>query len=221
MEKLSTRSIDLTGQQFGKWKVLRYAGSKKCTVYFVCECACGTVKDVKGASLRTGLSKSCGCLRVSFAKRQFTKHGYTKNKVSKTYNAWSHARQRCLNPQDKGWKFYGGRGIRFDQRWADSFEAFLADLGPCPPGYSLERKDVNGDYSPENCVWLPLFKQAQNRRTSVRIEYQEQTYCLTELTRVLELDYARFYYCFRVKGMPLEEAIALAQPSAKGIVEVG
>lgn len=73
-------------------------------------------------------------------------------------------RDRCLREKCKEFKYYGGRGIRICQPWLDSFVIFLADMGPCPAGYTIERKNVNGNYEPDNCCWIPRAEQSKNRR---------------------------------------------------------
>lgn len=89
------------------------------------------------------------------------KHGWGG---TPTYNSWKKMRQRCMNPKHPDYRIYGGRGIRVCDRWLNDVCAFVEDMGVRPPGrYSLERVDVNGDYCPENCVWLPMAYQAKNR----------------------------------------------------------
>jgi hypothetical protein len=74
-------------------------------------------------------------------------------------------RKRCRNPKHKDFRSYGGRGIGICERW-DSYENFRTDMGPRPVGYSIERVDVNGNYCPENCIWIPMVQQAKNKRQS-------------------------------------------------------
>jgi hypothetical protein len=84
------------------------------------------------------------------------------------YRAWNNMKNRCSNPNVRAYPHYGGRGISVCQEWIDSFSTFLSHMGLCPSGYSLERLDVNGNYSPWNCVWIPLSQQGRNKR-NVRV----------------------------------------------------
>ena len=100
-----------------------------------------------------------------------TKHGAFG---TREYIAWSAAKGRCFNPNDKSRVHYGARGITMCDAWSASFEAFLADMGPCPPGYTLERKDVNGNYEPDNCCWIPAADQSKNRRVVIEARQRRE-----------------------------------------------
>jgi hypothetical protein len=155
------RLIDLHGQRFGRWVVLAYVKDGK----WLCLCDCGACVVVDGLGLRRGTSKSCGCLKRELAKAQFTKHGMAG---SREYRSWTEMKSRCFNPKHHRYENYGGRGISVCKRWANSFEDFFADMGPRPEGRSLDRRNVNGHYEPENCGWATHKEQANNRRKPIR-----------------------------------------------------
>lgn len=97
------------------------------------------------------------------------KHGESPEAIrTKEYNIWRIMRQRCNNSNNKGFKNYGGRGIKCCERW-EEYLNFLDDMGRCPPNFGIERENVNGDYSPDNCSWKPLDVQSRNRRWVIEV----------------------------------------------------
>lgn len=165
-----SRFIDLIGQRFGRLAVLaRAENSRTGHTRWLCRCDCGEPTVIRTDTLRSSVSTSCGCLR----KEIYTTHGDAKrNKIAKEYSAWHHMKDRCLNPTDKAYAYYGGRGIRVCTRWLNSYENFLADMGRCPEGMnSIDRIENDGNYEPGNCKWTTTIQQARNMRSNVWVSF--------------------------------------------------
>jgi hypothetical protein len=164
------KALDLTGKKFARMTGIRRVenapGYKQARWLFRCDC--GVEKVVFGYSVVHGTVQSCGCLRHDTKAR--LKHG---GAGTKEFNSWASMRQRCTNPDDAAYQDYGGRGITICSQW-DDFAVFLADMGPRPTGTSLDRRDNEKGYSPENCRWATKQEQVRNRRTTLFYEYDGQ-----------------------------------------------
>jgi len=172
----------LVGRKFGIVEVISFAGIEKYKSIWKCRCACGKVILCRGNNLKTGGTKSCGCIRIKSVIRRNTKHGKAKRKSkSAAYISWVGMKTRSTNPNCTGAKNYFLRGIKMDPRW-NSFECFYADMGDPPDsGYSLDRIDVNQGYSVNNCRWANRVTQNNNRRDNRRLEYDGRYWTITEL----------------------------------------
>lgn len=163
---------DIAGQKFGRLTALAIAGIKWGGANWLCQCDCGKQTTVTLGYLQRGVIRSCGCYKRDEAKDRMTKHG---GKGTREYRAWAHIKDRCHNPKSKGYQFYGARGITVCERWRSSFEAFRQDMGLCPVGFTIERKDNNGNYNPENCKWASWEEQHQNKRGGFYITFNGAT----------------------------------------------
>lgn len=195
---------DLTGLRFGRLTVI----GRECSrpgMYWIVECDCGTRKILQGSLLKRGRSRSCGCLRTELLTNRFTKHGNAPaGKQSREYTTWVAIKARCLNLHNPGFKNYGARSITMCERWNTSFDAFLSDMGECPAGFSIERKDNNGNYEPGNCIWADRFIQANNTRNNKWITVEGVTKTYSQWERHLGLKPTTISHRIRNGATPQE-----------------
>jgi len=174
------RHRNLIGQRFGRLLVLELAPGRTSTggVIWLCLCDCGKKVTVRAQSLPSGHTVSCGCqlrekaaqhIRTVRSTNGRTCHGHARHgKQSRTYRSWKGAKNRCFNVNESAWIDWGGRGISMCERWRISFPAFLADMGECPPGMSLDRINNDGNYEPSNCRWATNHEQRLNQRPKTK-----------------------------------------------------
>lgn len=196
------KALDLVGQRFGRLLVVaRAENSKRGQTRFNCVCDCGEERNVATGNLRSGISRSCGCLTKETARARRTTHGLTK---TPEYRAWSAMRNRCTNPK-AAYAAWNGRGIKVCQRW-ELFENFLADVGLRPSrAHSIDRIDVDGDYEPSNVRWATRSQQANNMRKTVKIHGEP----MTDVALRVGLKPATLYARITRYGFGADEAVAL------------
>lgn len=160
-----------------------------------CRCDCGKETDVIATLLTRGKVKSCGCLK-----------GDGRHKTI-TYSSWISAKVRCTRSTGDHYLGYKGRGIKMCERWLNSFDNFLSDMGERPSlDYTLDRIDVNGDYCPENCRWATNVEQQNNRRNNHYIYYNGEKNSVTSFARRFNIASFRVFYGLK-KGLSLDEII--------------
>lgn len=196
------KKIDLNGQILGRLTVLHEgARDKHGRSTWHCRCTCGTERRISIASLMRG-TKSCGCLQKEATSRMSKKHGLTS---TPEYRTWDHIKTRCLNPNFNDYHNYGGRGITICDRWLNSFENFLADMGERPtPKHSIERNDTNGNYEPSNCSWATHKEQCNNQRRTIKISYNGKIQSLKNWSRELCISYDRIRKRYKANLTPEE-----------------
>lgn len=200
---------NLVGCIFGRWTVADYHGSSGQGAMWNCVCDCGTRKPVHASSLTTGRSLSCGCWQRESLALSKAQHGHNRRSTgqSPTYKSWRNMLKRCNDPKQTGYKNYGGKGIKVCEAWK-SFDAFLADMGERPEGKTLDRIDGNGDYTKENCRWMDMREQANNRSNNHLLTHDGETHTVAEWARILGIPdgtiRARLF-----RGLSDEDALAV------------
>jgi hypothetical protein len=169
---------DLSGIRFGRLvAITRAEDGKRGTSRWWCTCDCDKNVIISANQLRTGRTRSCGCLR--------SERDLTSKKMKPEYHIWCGIISRCENAHVKTYHLYGGRGIRIDPEWRADFNAFFRDMGPRPSElHSVDRINANGNYEPENCRWASRLEQANNKRNTRYVMYRDQMLSLCNAIRL-------------------------------------
>lgn len=207
--------VDLTGQRFGRLKVIRRAGSTKHNkATWHCICDCGNETIVCGAELRHGDTRSCGCLQREWAAAHSDYARKIRNKDLKPknqtlYQIWYALIARCENPNNKSYTNYGGRGITVCEAWRLDFYAF--QVWAISHGYSkgltIDRIDNNAGYSPENCRWTTYKVQNNNLRTNVFFEFEGERKTIAQWADITGFSPALIWQRIHRMGWPIERAL--------------
>lgn len=202
------RPLQLEGRTFGYLTVIRRHGSdKRGQSTFECACECGEKAVVRGKSLVNGDTRSCGCAWKSLIGKGRAIHGMSD---SREFRIWSGMIDRCYRAKSAAYRKYGARGIFVCDRWragrGEGFSNFLADMGPAPDGMSLDRKNNDGPYSPENCRWADPKTQARNSRNTRLVTYRGITAPISEICELFGADYSNTISRLRY-GWTIDRAI--------------
>ena len=194
---------DCNGQRFGRLIVVEQAGVDKGRhTLWKCKCVCGSSVITTGNRLRSGNTKSCGCLSREQIANQNKKHGESKTRL---YRTWRGIHTRCKNKNRSDSIHYVLRGITVCDEWC-SYEAFKT--WAIENGYndslSIDRIDNNKGYYPENCRWVTPKQQCNNRRSNIIVEYCGQKMTLAEYSRIVGIPYSTVYKRYKQGGIAVE-----------------
>lgn len=197
---------DLTGRKFGRLTVIeRSSSNKKREATWLCVCDCGNSKIVSGNQLRSGHTKSCGCLHSEVMINQNTTHGKSYTRI---YRIWRSMIKRCYYPSYEHYGIYGGRGIKVCDDWKNSFEVF--DKWAMANGYAenltIDRIDANKDYCPSNCRWVTMKEQGNNRSTNVNLTLNGETHNIKQWSEMFGISYGTVWSRLK-RGWSLEKAL--------------
>jgi hypothetical protein len=197
------------GQKFGTLTVTGYVNKEHNNGnhewWWTVRCECGNEKEMQPLSLISGKNSSCGCRKYKTISEKVSTH---KESHTRLHDIWTNMNKRC-NPSNKCADRYGARGIFVCDEWGD-YEAFAewARSNNYAEDLSIERKDVNKGYSPDNCEWIPLGKQARNRRTTFWVTYNGREMSLAEACELAKLPYKEVHYRIKRLGWTIEHALS-------------
>lgn len=174
------RFQNLTGLKFGRLTVISQAENRRRSTVWLCVCDCGTSKEIRAPQLKNGETQSCGCRH----RELVTIHGCHNHEL---YATWMKMRARCERQNDRQFSNYGGRGIKICQRWSD-FDTFVRDMGPRPVGMEVDRRDNDGDYTPENFRWATRTTQQRNTRKNRLLTVRGETRCLAAWSDIADIN---------------------------------
>lgn len=212
---LRSNSTDITGQIFGRLTALgpvRRTHSGK--IVWMCRCECGDLVEAQVDNLRSGHTRSCGCVRVQSLSRLTKTHGMSKHPF---YFTWRNIVNRCTNPRNDSYAYYGGRGIQVCDEWHDSFNVFLGYISSLPDfgvrNYTIDRIDNSLGYYPGNLRWVSRKIQQRNRRGNHLLSHDGKTQSIAEWADEYNLKWITLNSRLR-KGWSVERA--LITPVKKG-----
>lgn len=208
------KKLDLRGERFGKLTVVEAVGkAKNGATLWRCKCDCGKESIVQGGNLRNGHTASCGCYKAEFCKENFTTHGLEHTRI---YQTWVNMLARCFDDKNISYTRYGGRGITVCNEWKDDVQSFYE--WSLANGYrddlTIDRIDANGNYEPNNCRWITIKEQANNRRSNILVTYNGKTQTMKQWACDVGIPYQVVWQRMQKLGWSAEKA--LTKPVKKG-----
>ena len=195
-----SKRIDITNQRFGKLVAIRPVGhNARGEGLWLCRCDCGNTIEVVTYSLRSGNTQSCGCMAKEVLLKRNTKHGKCGTRLYRIYRGMV---QRCTYPKHKNYAQYGGKGVKICDEWLEysAFEQWAKNNGYSDT-LSIDRINVDGDYSPTNCRWVDVYTQAHNKSNNNKLTYNGETLTIAEWARKLNLRTGTLRYRIK-RGLP-------------------
>ena len=202
------KANNLTGQRFGRLTVIERRGSnKRGDALWLCVCECGKDAVVTSVHLRTGGTKSCGCLQ---RERVSASHQVPIEHRAKLYDVWRGMIRRCYNEKSKGYENYGAKGITVCEEWRTCFDAFYdwAIAHGFQEGLTIDRKKNEGSYCPENCRWVTMKEQQNNRSNNRMVTYNGKTQTLSQWADELGIPYRKLLKRLNEHGWSIERAFS-------------
>lgn len=203
--------FNLVGQSFGRLTVVRFHGyTDDGSKLWDCVCECGNKRVLTSYRLTSGRTKSCGCLHNELLGKRVATHGGTHERL---YIVWTDAKRRCEKTYDKKYSCYGGRGIKLCAEWQDyaKFREWAlnngydetAETGQC----TLDRIDVDGDYCPENCRWIPMSEQRYNCRNTIYVDWNGKKYTFGQLSKICGIPARILHSRIHVRNWAVDKAV--------------
>lgn len=198
--------IDLTGQKFGRLTALRRVENKSKHTMWLCRCDCGNEVAVDGGNLRKGLTKSCGCYNRELASKRVKTHGLSHTPL---HEVWKTMKSRCLNSHTAAYRNYGAEGKTVCEEWLNDFQAFYnwAIANGYKEGLTIDRENNDKGYSPENCRWVTMKKQNNNKRNNHLITYNGKTQTIAEWADEIGIKYFTLYMRINRYHWTIEKAL--------------
>lgn len=202
------------GSRYGRLTIVKELPTMNGRSRSLCRCDCGAEIEVNNYDLRSGNTKSCGCLQRSRTSESNRTHGGSRTRL---YHIWINMKERCYWASNTSYKNYGARGIQMCPEWRDDFGAFRnwALANGYGKSLTIERKNVGRGYSPDNCCWIPAADQSKNRRMNKYVTINGETMCLADAARLFGVSPVLAQERVRVLGWDPVEAVMIPRKSRR------